>query len=85
MAGCPADVVCVPAGSFAAGPELELVAVDDDVVALSPESALELSPEEPQAAARAISRISADFFTSSRVNEPPGAETPGGRQNLWSV
>jgi hypothetical protein len=69
-------------GSPAAGPELELVAPDDDVVVTpsSPESAPELSPDEPQAAARAISRISADFFTTSRVNEPPGAEAPGGRQ-----
>ena len=87
MAGCPAEVVGVPAGSFAAGPEVAFVGVDDDVVAppLSPESAPELSSDEPQAAARAISRISADFFTSSRVNEPPGAEAPGGRQNVWSV
>ena len=87
MAGCPAEVVCVPAGSPAAGPEPELVVVEDDVVAspLSPVFAPELSPDEPQAAARAISRISADFFTSSRVNEPPGANAPGGRKNLWSV
>lgn len=86
MAGCPAEVVCVPAGSLAAGPELESVAVDDDVVAppLSPEFAPELSPDEPQAAARAISRISADFFTSSRVNEPPGAEAPGGRHRKFA-
>lgn len=65
----------MPAGSPAAGPESELVAVDDDVVVppLSPESPPESSPDEPQAAARAISRIRADFFTlGSRVNEPAG-------------
>jgi hypothetical protein len=73
-------------GSPAAGPEPEFVAPDDDVVVTpsSPESAPELSPDEPQAAARAMSRISADFFTSSRVNEPPGAEAPGGRQRRFA-
>jgi hypothetical protein len=69
----------VPAGSPAAGPEPELVTVEDDVVAspLSPESPPESSPDGPQAAARAMSRIRADFFTlGSRVNEPPGRK-PG--------
>jgi hypothetical protein len=65
VAGCPAGVVVMPAGSPAAGPGLELAAVEDDVVAppVSPESFPDLSPDEPQAAVRTISRIRADFFT----------------------
>jgi hypothetical protein len=68
----------VTPGSPADGAEVVLVATEDDVVELpsSPDSARGLSPEELQAAARAMSRISKDFFTNSRVNEPPGPK-PG--------
>jgi hypothetical protein len=66
VVACPADVGCVNPGSLAAGAEVVLVTTEDDVVdpPLSSGSARELSPDEPQAAASAMNRTRADFFTT---------------------